>query len=105
MAITNFNVPEELFTEAKQIREAMLKKEIAFDTLDNKGKNLLLEYYRTARKYAGLELEVVEKGILSLKDLDDSAALTAMEVKKANILDKLQGISDEVEASLLCRRH
>lgn len=100
MSLTNFNVPDELFPKAKQIREAMLKKEIAVDSLDNKRKNLLLEFYRTAQKYAGLELQVVEKQIQSLKDLDDSATLTDMEAKKATILDNLQGISDEVETSL-----
>lgn len=63
-------------------------------------KNLLLEYYRTSQKYAGLELEVVEKRIQSFKDLDDTATLTALERKKARILNRLQGISDEVKASL-----
>lgn len=75
MVFAHFDwVPDELFTEAKSLRKSILQKKDIIDNLDNKDKNVLLEYYHTAQIYAGLELDFVEKRI---KQSNDSTRQTS----------------------------
>lgn len=98
MALPTFNwVPDDLFKEAKEIRSAILDGSTKIDEVDNMSKNLLLEYYRAAHKYASLELEIIEK---RLSKMPGSAAATQLELLKAGIKGKMQKVDEEINSWL-----
>lgn len=66
-------------------------------TLDNETKNLLLENYRTAYRYVGLDLDFIKRQIKLNTESTKSSDLTAKQVILA-CRDK--ALDDEIEINL-----
>lgn len=62
---------DELFQEAKSLQKSILNGEQKIDEIDKNSKNILLKYYRTAHRYIGVDMEVVNNRLKFT--LDDSS--------------------------------
>lgn len=86
---------DDVLTKAKEIRKKIYDKSTTFDALSVPQKNALLEYYRTAQRHVGIDLDVVKRRIAANQNSDAKAALTA---KETLLQSRLKAIDGEVDA-------
>lgn len=98
MAFCHFNqFNDDAFSDVKEIRKAIVDKSANFEGLSVQQKNILLEYYRRAQRYVGLDLDVVKRRISANNDPEKNPGLAA---KQTMLNTRLKTIADEIEENL-----